>query len=129
MRRADLMPPESSCLIGVRFSVRRAESLQVCPPWAGRIAKGLHKSQLLFRRFRSTIPGLREIRYRCSRRQGNLRERARSCEIPDAAEDFGAGRPAAFFALDEVLNATAERVNRGVVVAPGVTQTARVKWV
>src|SRR5437773_7082054 len=109
-----------------------------CPAWstciarraivshADQVRRFLHKSQLLFSWFRSTIPGLRQVGNRGACGEREIREFATLRQGPNLAEHGGARRLAALFALDDFLDRLAERIERWVGAAPRIAQAVRV---
>src|SRR5262245_11357497 len=82
----------------------------------------LNKSQLLFCRLRSTIPGLGKVRNRRTSRHRDIRKRPALRKLPDRPEDLRTRSPTLLLALDDLLNAHAEAIQPGVGITPRIDQ-------
>src|SRR5215472_18898078 len=86
-------------------------------------AAHLHKSELLFRRFGSTVPGLGQIGDGCARNSWRVRRpEAAFRHFPDRAKDVEARRSAPFLVPDQLQDRSLQIVEARIGIAPWVAQ-------
>ena len=89
----------------------------------------LHKSQLLFGRLGSTVPGLVQIRHGSAGEQiVVVRQRTIVCCLPDPGKDLAPRRVTLFFRFDKLLQTYAEPVHFRIRMFPGIYECFAIEW-